>query len=1212
MHLIERKSVRSYMFVAAALCLLPSTRALAQQKADETSSPNKQKDQEQEEVYTLSPFVVEDTAGENTYRATSTLAGTRVRTDLNDVASAISVVTTQFLKDTGVKGNQDLLNYTPSTEVSGMGGNYSGFGGRKTYNEAASLINPSNTNRVRGLDAADNTRDYFLTDIPWDSFNVGRIDLQRGPNSILFGVGSPAGIINASINDAAFRKQYRYENVVDKYGSLRNSVDLNQVLLPRELALRLSLLDDRKKFQQDPAFNDQKRIYMALRFDKELFGAGNNTSVRVKFEDGRVSSNNPRILPPADQITPWFNSTYNKVTVNTGTPGNGYLATSPAIKLLRPGNVASLQGASSGPDVKSYFNGDSNVPAKVIAGSINSGPGWLVQAIRPLQMPTYGQYAAANLPGGSFYQDKVLTDSSVFNFFDNLLDGPNKHEWQKWRAANIDLQQSFFHDKLAFDLTYDRQSYTSGQSTLLAGGYYAINVEVNQILTDGSANPYVGRPYVAGSDAGGNVSFDTLRESKRAIVTADLQSEDYFGKNWFTRILGRHVLTGLASQDGRDYKMVQWAGHATTTDLIPLYSLTSASLNSIAGTRAFDYIYYLGPSLSNASSASGANLSPVRFTLTPDASNVVRYFNSTYTSTANKTDPYTYTDYNTGASVTGTQLDNPANYTGWTSGPVKWLNASNPADFSSLVIGGNRQKYRDYSQGFTWQGYLLGGDLVPTFGWRKDRVVNYDTNAQPAQATGIAPTEYDLLDTSRRETIGQSRNWSGVYHVPKKLTEKILSGLAVSVFYNESSNFKADAPRRNLIGNIIPNPQGRTREKGFVLSMFNDRLTVKANWFKTLNSNATLASGSSAILGNQSYEMYQLMAFGYVEAAMVQDHLRGVPDGGISAIALPGWVNYAYGDGVPGVAATDNLVNTSSTSAFQTAPQTIKSIKMVDAWLKLPSFITSNFYKFWGVPGTGIDPAKARASGTLHDAFGGTDSFSDFNYLVSILQPSGSGLPVSTVDTLAKGQEFEVSVVPLKNWNVTLNYVRVFATRTNLDQSTIAFMTGLNDFFRGDAGYIRLFGLQAFQIDNLWNKDLWLPYQVTLSSQGQSAPEVAPWRLNLVSSYTFDHGKAKGLLLGGAARIEASKISGYRYSSALGLLDVNQPIKGPQDSHYDLWVGYTKKLKYHDMRWHVQLNLRNVFEKTRLVPAYYEPDGSLSLARIQEGMTWALTNSLEF
>ena len=54
--------------------------------------------EEAEEIVMLSPFEV-SAAGDQGY-ATNTIAGTRVRTNLKDVGSAISVVTAQFLQDT--------------------------------------------------------------------------------------------------------------------------------------------------------------------------------------------------------------------------------------------------------------------------------------------------------------------------------------------------------------------------------------------------------------------------------------------------------------------------------------------------------------------------------------------------------------------------------------------------------------------------------------------------------------------------------------------------------------------------------------------------------------------------------------------------------------------------------------------------------------------------------------------------------------------------------------------------------------------------------------------------------------------------------------------------------------------------------------------------------------------------------------------------------
>lgn len=75
------------------------------------------------EVFELSPFTVDGADGQG-YRATSTLAGTRIRTDLKDVGVAISVVTEEFLRDVAATSTSDLLLYASGSEVAGVGGNF--------------------------------------------------------------------------------------------------------------------------------------------------------------------------------------------------------------------------------------------------------------------------------------------------------------------------------------------------------------------------------------------------------------------------------------------------------------------------------------------------------------------------------------------------------------------------------------------------------------------------------------------------------------------------------------------------------------------------------------------------------------------------------------------------------------------------------------------------------------------------------------------------------------------------------------------------------------------------------------------------------------------------------------------------------------------------------------------------------------------------------
>src|SRR5208283_4471162 len=144
-----------------------------------------------EQVIVLSPFEVRATRGSESYVEETTLAGNRLSTDLRDIGSSVSVVTSQFLTDTNATDNTSLLIRIGGAEVGGVNGNFASPGpGASSALLTEDIIKPTEDTRIRGLAAADNTRDFFPSDIPWDSYNTDRIDIQRGPNAILFGEGS--------------------------------------------------------------------------------------------------------------------------------------------------------------------------------------------------------------------------------------------------------------------------------------------------------------------------------------------------------------------------------------------------------------------------------------------------------------------------------------------------------------------------------------------------------------------------------------------------------------------------------------------------------------------------------------------------------------------------------------------------------------------------------------------------------------------------------------------------------------------------------------------------------------------------------------------------------------------------------------------------------------------------------------------------------------
>jgi hypothetical protein len=1244
--------------LSSALCLITVGRLSAQT----TAAPAATKPAADEETIQLSPFVVEASEDQG-YTAKDTLAGTRVRTELKDVASAISVVTAQFLKDTGAKNSDDLLVYTPSTEVGGIRGNFSGASGTQVYSERT-IGNPT---RVRGLDSADNTRDYFLTDIPWDGFNVGRVDLQRGPNSILFGVGSPAGIINTSVNDASFKTAYNYENRFDQYGSLRNSLNLNQELIKGVLAIRVALLKDDRLYEQTPAFNNTDRKYVAVRFDPKLFGENSHTSIKVKYEDGKVDSNNPRNIPPLDSITRWFNTSadaygnpgYNKVILNQfdnlghgkgGAYTNGYGFMN-AVRTYWPDvmnyyEATQLQNNTPGASIT-----PSSTPTKTITNGVNinlspknqingANPSFL-----PLAIPSTAFFSTQSnlfhpVTGGAYYANTVLQDPSIFNFYKNLADGPNKKEWQKWHALNVTLEQSFFNDRLAFQLAFDHQDYIQGIEGFMTGENYNLNVDINATYADGSPNPNVGRPYFGnGASAPGlNYTDSTVRDTIRITPTYEFHPEDYLGNTALAKAIGKQVFTALYDRTNVKEETIGFARYATTADFVASNSITGQPGNTLNQNRSFEWTAYVGPSLLNKSSAAGLNASRLNMIIAPPKEQSTLNFNSTWNKSnvptapnyVDPTAPYTYINQQTGASTVGTQIDNPANYVGWTNQQIKWLSSDNPADYPATVTNATRNRLRNTSQAFTWQGYFLDGDLVPTVGWRKDITTSYSTLAPTDTPSGFTSLNYPDNDLSRRDNRGESKSWGVVYHLPKALTSKLPGESTISLFYDAGRNFKADATRLDLNGNGIPNATGRTTEYGFTITTLHDKLSLKVDWFKTKVVGATLSGtdgNSIAGLGGNGYVIADEGIWGYGWATMLQQGLRGDPN-----IAQGNW-DYAAADGLPHgtaaeIAAYDlyNHKGGTFTDAGGTTHHSIGGDAIVAAWLNAP--YSANFFNSYGL-NPAINPTIGHASGTLKDSYynGGSPGISNGS---SVGGGSVFGNHQTTVDNLSKGTEIELNYQPVKNWNLTLNYVRVNATHENIDPVSQAFIGQMTAFMNGPGGQIRAWGNgDGNQIAGNWNTSIAFPYTVLLNQLGKEAPEVAPWRLNMISNYSFDLGSLKGVFVGGALRMEAGRIVGYKYDPTFknsnatdpnyaaipgittGGLNVNQIYRGDKDTHVDLWVGYKKKITS-KIDWRIQLNVRSVGEKDKLVASRVNPDGNIALARIQQGAGYELTNSFDF
>jgi outer membrane receptor protein involved in Fe transport len=283
-------------------------------------------DDDDDEVFELSPFAV--TASDDIgYRATTTLAGSRVRSNIGDLGASISIITEEFMQDTGATDGESLLMFVGNVEVGGSLGNFSNSDGGNGTVE--SRVNPQRGQRVRGLVSANLTRDYFQTDVPFDAYNTSRVTVNRGPNSILFGLGSPGGVINNGLKrayigsdntDISFRFDHR--------GSSRGTFDIGRTLIEDRLAIRVAGLVEDQQYKQNPAFVEDNRLYIA--WDATLLKNENSnwlgrTSIRGSYETGKIDSNPPDVIPPTDLYSSWWNGLGSQEDVNRilSVPGVG-------------------------------------------------------------------------------------------------------------------------------------------------------------------------------------------------------------------------------------------------------------------------------------------------------------------------------------------------------------------------------------------------------------------------------------------------------------------------------------------------------------------------------------------------------------------------------------------------------------------------------------------------------------------------------------------------------------------------------------------------------------------------------------------------------------------------------------------------------------------------------------------------------------------------
>ena len=463
----------------------------------------------------LSPFLV-SSAGDEGYRAANTLAGTRMNTSLFLTPAAISVLTKDLLDDLGATKTEDFVRFAVSTDIdAAKDGNANGS---QWYDAPV---------KIRGFSGATVTRDYFPWSLSSDTYNVDRVELNRGPNAVLYGVGAPGGVLNTSSKQAQLNGRKKSASLTfGSWEKKRAELDLAVPVVRDTLALRVNTLVEDRKGWRDFEFSQQRGVALA-----GTYAPFRSTTIRTGYE---------RMI--REQLVP------------TGTPNdNGGTRWLAAGAPLAPNP---LSGANPNPGLLRFRTIESVYYAPQLRAA-------------PFRLSTIGADVRPDLAGvqAPGYWDTVLGPVTLSK---GTVDDPYLGQLIPLRSnlngpgsttnSDYTVYQAFVEQRLggfALELGFRRRTYwrdnriitadgVSGDANPVLPGAYLADGDSRlaagrlpgTLLSDiGAPNPYAGRLYVEGQAQ--TRPFDEHADQYRAALGYELDLSRRSA--W----LGKHTLSGM-------------------------------------------------------------------------------------------------------------------------------------------------------------------------------------------------------------------------------------------------------------------------------------------------------------------------------------------------------------------------------------------------------------------------------------------------------------------------------------------------------------------------------------------------------------------------------------------------------------------------------------------------------------------------------------------
>ncbi len=1221
-----------------------------------------------EETLELSPFVV-STAKDSGYFAANTLAGSRMNTNLADLGASISVVTKQQMEDTASTDINDIfryevntegsLTYTPGQQSMRNDGVLDVNAGGTLGNNITPFTN-AQANRVRGLGSPSAAINYYpsIGALPFDTYNTQSVEISRGPNSMLFGLGSPAGIANQSTAQAQLNRDSASLSLrTDQYGSRRGTLSFNQGLIDDKLAIYGAAVYDDRRFDREPAYDKTSRFYGAV-----TFKPFKKTTIRANAEKYDNENRRPNTLTPRDFVTQWnlagqpyYDALSHKVlSAKTGqelsilvnnSANTTYAQTVRDFIRARPNYNPALRGTSAtafnGTDTNfTFYNGLAifgdaifGVPTTYVAGQTSPNilftPGiGVVNQGRSIQQISNGQLVNWFQPT---YNYKYLPNwGTATNPAANPSTAPSDTNvwlnpvWSDFTsrtytasagwtgAGNGIFATSYRYPSVTDKSIYDWRDINLNSMNFGTAKNKNFNVELEQELL---SNLYLNAGWFR-QDYSQRTNFTVAQLNVSTLFVdtnkylPDGTTNPYFGKpyledqdpdSYLNEELDDHYRAMLAWTPDftRNSGWTKWLGRHQILGLWSRDEYMSTTvrqrLQYISSTTDAGRLRYLPNPNNNADGTpSGWNRG------TGNSLRRTYYLaspgdpNGVVTRSAGTWDYLAYT-----GDIKVYDYDTSS---------FKTVNVTQDFHDIDANTGRNQRIVDSISGGLTSR--FWNDRLIATFGVRQDKYKARVTNS------GL-PAVVDSKGNVLAPAITNAQKWVG-------------GEFQRDLIFNRWGPYSEMTGTTRTLGGVLRPFQGwaridRRAGEGSQFWQFVRDFGVSYNKSDNFNPPST-ALGD--FYGNQlpkpvgdgkdygfQFSLMDRKLFARVtwfEATNQNENIAapnvfGRLSGNIDQTLFRNWARtIALINMGKDPTATDFGTNLS------TAEENTVQAESAKIW-KLPyDYYTTRPYALGATRNAAAKGIEAEinynptTNWTLKFTFGKQDT--KYASVLKEFEPWAADR--MAVWTAAKASDY------------LLPQYQSLATYTTSGGRAV----DLRNFWTGSFGYnSALFpeasGAFANPLAN-WNGVVVPQLTLDRDLQGQSVAGQRKYRWSFLTSYRFTEGRLKGFAVGGSQRWEDKAVIGY-YGKASGVnlfngvpvmdfSDVTKPIYDGGNTYTDLWFSYNRKVWHNKVGMKVQLNVSNVFESGSLKPVAVNYDGSPYSFRIIDPRQFTLTTTFDF